>query len=98
MSLEDIELEMEVAALMALAEHGIPSDIQELLMYGSKRQGIAPGALRKAVKVLLYPPDRRSCTYHPSDQRPIPCARKFALTECRQAAGLDRAAVTNGEL
>lgn len=96
MSLEDIELEMETAALMALVDHGVPPDIQELLVHGSKRQGIPPGALRAAVRVLLYPPDRRSCTCHPSDQRPIPCARKFALTECRQAAGLDGAQLPTG--
>jgi len=38
-----------VAALVALAEHGIPPDIQELLVVGNAGRGIAPGALRKAL-------------------------------------------------
>ena len=47
------ELEMASAALVALAEHGIPHDIQELLVHGSKRQGIPPGAFSKAIKAVL---------------------------------------------
>lgn len=31
-------------------------------------------------------PDIRSCTCHPDDNPPLPCPRKFSLTECRQAA------------
>lgn len=31
-------------------------------------------------------PDTRSCTCHPDDNPPIPCQRKYALTDCRQAA------------
>ena len=30
--------------------------------------------------------DTRPCTCHPSDLPPVPCPRKFALTECRAAA------------
>lgn len=26
--------------------------------------------------------DRRRCTCHPSDNPPVPCARKFAYSEC----------------
>ena len=63
MSLEDIELEMETAALVALVEHGIPPDVQELLTLGSKRQGIPPGALRKVIKGLLYPPSVSRIAY-----------------------------------
>jgi hypothetical protein len=47
------ELEMATAALVALAEHGIPSDIQELLVLGNPDYGIAPGALSKAVRAIL---------------------------------------------
>ena len=42
-----------VAALTALAEHGIPPDIQELLIFGNAARGIAPGALSKALKAAL---------------------------------------------
>lgn len=31
--------------------------------------------------------DTRTCTCHPDDFPPIPCPRKFALTDCRAAAG-----------
>lgn len=27
----------------------------------------------------------RACTCHPDDNPPVPCPRKFALTECRAA-------------
>lgn len=30
--------------------------------------------------------DPRTCTCHPSDCPPVPCPRKYALTECRIAA------------
>lgn len=30
--------------------------------------------------------DTRKCTCHPDDLPPVPCPRKFALTECRAAA------------
>lgn len=32
--------------------------------------------------------DSRTCTCHPDDNPPKPCPRKFALRECRAAAGL----------
>ena len=38
------------AALVALAQAGIPTDIQELLVSGNARQGIAPGALAAAIR------------------------------------------------
>lgn len=37
------------AVLIALAEHGIPADIQALLVHGSKAHHIPPGALAKAL-------------------------------------------------
>lgn len=33
-------------------------------------------------------PDTRTCTCHPDDNPPKPCPRKFALSECRAAAGV----------
>lgn len=41
--------EDHVAALIALAEAGIPFDVQELLVNGDADRGIAPGALLKAL-------------------------------------------------
>ncbi len=29
--------------------------------------------------------DNRSCTCHPDDSPPVPCARRYAINECRQA-------------
>lgn len=37
------------AAMTALAESGIPTDVQELLLRGDAARGISPGALRKAL-------------------------------------------------
>jgi hypothetical protein len=34
--------------------------------------------------------DGRPCTCHPDDNPPKPCARKYALCECRTADELDR--------
>ncbi|MGE5500619.1 MAG: hypothetical protein ACM3W4_01695 [Ignavibacteriales bacterium] len=42
-----------VAALTALAEHGIPTDTQELLLRGHAVRSIPPGALKKAVNAAL---------------------------------------------
>ena len=33
----------------------------------------------------------RGCTCHPDDSPPVPCARKYALTECRAAMETDDA-------
>ena len=30
--------------------------------------------------------DERSCTCHPDDNPPVPCPKKYAITECRKAA------------
>lgn len=32
--------------------------------------------------------DLRPCTCHPDDSPPVPCARKYALSECRAAAAI----------
>lgn len=42
---------------------------------------------------LFTRPDTRVCTCHPDDNPPIPCARKYALDECRSTADAIRAAV-----
>ena len=34
------------------------------------------------------PTEPRTCTCHPDDNPPRPCPQKFALSECRAAAGL----------
>ena len=39
-----------VAALVVLAEHGIPTDIQDLLVSGDPMRGIRPGALHAAIR------------------------------------------------
>jgi hypothetical protein len=49
----DDSLTAATAALVTLAEKGIPTDIQELLVYGNPERGIAPGALSAAIKAVL---------------------------------------------
>ena len=44
---------LRVAALVALAEHGIPADVQELLVYGDGRGTVASGALDKMITALV---------------------------------------------
>ena len=51
--MSDRILEAATAALTALAEHGIHSDTQEVLVHGSKQQGVPPGALSKVVRAAL---------------------------------------------
>lgn len=50
---EDADLYAATACVSTLIEHGIPGDIMELLVFGSKRQGIAPHALSKAIKATI---------------------------------------------
>lgn len=42
-----------VPAMMALARHGIRPDIQELLVHGSAREGVPPGALKAVLTAIL---------------------------------------------
>lgn len=37
--------------------------------------------------------DTRPCTCHPDDNPPVPCPRKYALSDCRQAARTETADV-----
>lgn len=49
----DRNLEAASAALLKLAEYGVPPDTQELLLYGSKRAGVRPGALVAALSAAI---------------------------------------------
>lgn len=49
----DPDIEASAAALMALTEHGVPIDMQELLVRGCSIRGIMPGALSAATKATL---------------------------------------------
>lgn len=51
--LRDPDLEAATAAIVALAGHGIPVDVQELLVSGDPSRGIRPGALSAAFKATL---------------------------------------------
>lgn len=44
--------ELAVGVLAALAQAGIPPDIQKLLVDGDPTRGIAPGALSKACAIV----------------------------------------------
>lgn len=41
-----------VAALIALVRHGVPPDVQELLVYGAPHCGVPPGALAAVVDAV----------------------------------------------
>lgn len=43
----------EATALLALAERGVPPDIQEMLVHGDASRGIAPRALRSAINEVM---------------------------------------------
>lgn len=47
------KLEIAAAALLKLVEYGISSDVQGLLVHGSKRAGVRPGALVAAISAAL---------------------------------------------
>lgn len=49
----ELNLEAAAAALLKLVEFNIPSDTQELLVHGSKRAGVPPGALVAALSAAL---------------------------------------------
>jgi hypothetical protein len=51
----DDRYDAAVKVLTILTTHGIPPDVQELLVYGNPSQGIAPGALSKAIAALAAP-------------------------------------------
>ena len=46
----DVELAAVTACIMALAEHGIPVDIQEVLVNGSLQAGIKPHAIFNGIR------------------------------------------------
>ena len=49
----DTDRRAATAALTALAEHGIPPDVQELLVRGKPNMGVKPGALSKAAAAVI---------------------------------------------
>lgn len=53
------DIEKLTAALVSLAQDGIPPDIQELLTHGNPDRGIPPGALARALGVELRPFQKR---------------------------------------
>lgn len=50
---DEEEMEYAAAAMHALREHGVPLDTIEMLLRGSKRQGIPPGAIVEVVKAIV---------------------------------------------
>jgi hypothetical protein len=51
--MSDADLEAAAAAVMELMVRGIPIDVQELLVRGDPKRGIAPGALSAAFKAAM---------------------------------------------
>lgn len=49
----DEQKPLAVTALLALARHGVPPDVQELLVHGNPALGLPPGALAKAVSAVI---------------------------------------------
>lgn len=64
-----------------------PAELAEHLASGARLVEafhLMPGvarAMREAARLL-----RKPCTCHPDDNPPVPCPRKYALSECRAAA------------
>ncbi|MGR9384870.1 hypothetical protein [Rhizobium leguminosarum] len=52
----EISKDALVAAVVALAEAGIPTDTQELLLQGDPMRGIKPSALQSAIMSALSTP------------------------------------------
>jgi hypothetical protein len=52
-AMRNLSLEILPAFLVALAEAGIPPDIQEVLIHGNPSRSIPPDALRKAISAVL---------------------------------------------
>jgi hypothetical protein len=46
-------LAIAAAALLKLIEYGVPADTREMLVNGSKRAGVRPGALVAALSAAL---------------------------------------------
>lgn len=44
---------LETAALVALAYHDVPTDVQGLLVHGSATRSVPPGALRAAILAVV---------------------------------------------
>ena len=49
----DEKLDLSVAALVALAENGVPADIQELLVRGNPALGVKAGAINDVIKAVI---------------------------------------------
>lgn len=45
--------EIVVAVLMTAAKHGLPTDVQELLLYGDATRGIPAGILAKMLATAV---------------------------------------------
>lgn len=48
-----LRLEAAAAALLKLVEYGVPTDVQEILVHGSKRADVRPGALVAALSAAI---------------------------------------------
>jgi len=59
----DAFLDYQAAFLVALAQAGVPADVQELLVHGNARNGIPAGALARAITVMGQP-DRAASNQH----------------------------------
>lgn len=49
-------LDRLIVALQALVEAGVPTDVQELLLYGNPDLGVKPKALEKAIIAAMAKP------------------------------------------
>lgn len=84
----DALVEAKVAALMALAEHGPTTDIQEVLVAGDGRGTIAPGAIDKMLAAALQAIEAAGYRVVPVGATdPVPTNPVFDQEEaCRRAA------------
>ena len=60
----------------------------EALVNEAYKRGFKAGlnAKTQIAAIVAAWDDERPCTCHPDDKPPVPCAKKYALSECKESA------------
>lgn len=89
---DGIKRHEEMAAMASAEIADLTAELARLRAVEPWVRGVFKGAdvLRAAVEYLERAappaqPDSRTCTCHPDDNPPVPCPKKYALSECRVA-------------
>jgi hypothetical protein len=81
------DLRAMLAAQQAViqATPAVSDAIADALLYGHSAVRVTHVDMSDSPKHIVAVADSRSCTCHPSEA-PVPCQRKYALSECKAAA------------